>query len=97
MYSLGILKGSSDNGVLKCGAGTTISRAEAMTILGRTQARGYAEVELNFSDAAQVPDWSATFVRSLVGQGVVNGYNNLIQPLNPITRGEVAKMLYAML
>lgn len=97
MYSLGILKGSSDNGVLKCGAGTTISRAEAMTILGRTQARGYAEAELNFSDAAQVPDWSATFVRSLVGQGVVNGYNNLIQPLNPITRGEVAKMLYAML
>ena len=76
---------------------STISRAEAMTILGRTQARGYAEAELNFSDAAQVPDWSATFVRSLVGQGVVNGYNNLIQPLNPITRGEVAKMLYAML
>ena len=97
MYSLGILKGTSENGVLKCNAGATISRAEAMTILGRTQARGYAEAELTFGDAAQVPAWASTFVRSLVGQGVVNGYNNLIQPLNPVSRGEVAKMLYAML
>ena len=97
MYALGILKGTSDGSVLKCNANATISRAEAMTILGRTQARGYAEVELTFTDAAQVPTWAAPFVRSLVGQGVVNGYNNLIQPLNPITRGEVAKMLYAML
>ena len=30
-----------------------------MTILGRTQARGYAEPELTFSDAGQVPDWWA--------------------------------------
>ena len=97
MYALGILQGTSDGGVLRCNAGATISRAEAMTILGRTQARGYAETELAFADADQVPAWAAPFVRSLVGQGVVNGYNNLIQPLNPITRGEVAKMLYAML
>lgn len=55
MYSLGILKGGANESGLTVNALATISRAEAMTILGRTQARGYAEPELTFSDAGQVP------------------------------------------
>ena len=43
MYSLGILKGGANESGLTVNALATISRAEAMTILGRTQARGYAE------------------------------------------------------
>ena len=98
MYSLGILKGSdSGNGVLRVNANATISRAEAMTILGRTQAKGYAAPALTFADAADVPAWASGYVQSLVGQGVVGGYENRISPNASITRGEVAKMLYAML
>ena len=97
MYSLGILKGANDNGVLKVNAMATISRAEAMTILGRTQAKGYAEPELSFDDAALVADWAAPYIKSLVGQGVVTGNDNHIRPNDLLTRGEVAKMLYAML
>ena len=98
MYSLGILKGAMDeSGALRVNAMSTISRAEAMTILGRTQARGYAEADVSaFADAAQVPDWALPYIRSLVGQGVVNGNENKITPLNPVTRSEVVKMLYAM-
>ena len=97
MYSLGILKGGANESGLTVNALATISRAEAMTILGRTQARGYAEPELTFSDAGQVPDWAAGYLRSLVGQGVITGNDNRIRPNDLLTRGEVAKLLYAML
>ena len=46
MYSLGILQGAAGANGLAVNAQSTISRAEAMTILGRTQAKGYAEPEL---------------------------------------------------
>ena len=97
MYSLGILKGTESGGVLKVNAGALISRAEAMTILGRTQAKGYGENALTFTDAADVPNWALSYVSSLVSQGVVNGTDNRINPNKSITRGEVAKLLYAML
>lgn len=97
MYSLGILKGGANESGLTVNALATISRAEAMTILGRTQAKGYAEPELTFSDAGQVPDWAAGYLRSLVGQGVITGNDNRIRPNDLLTRGEVAKLLYAML
>ena len=97
MYSLGILKGGANESGLTVSAMSTISRAEAMTILGRPQAKGYAEAELTFTDAALVPDWSAAYLKSLVGQGVITGNDGRIRPNDLLTRGEVAKMLYAML
>lgn len=97
MYALGYLKGSSDGaGNLSANASATISRAEAMTILGRVQAQGYAQAELTFDDAASVPDWSLTYVKTLVAQGVISGYDNKIMPSEPLRRGEVAKMLFTM-
>ena len=97
MYALGYLKGSSDGaGNLSANASATISRAEAMTILGRVQAQGYAQAELTFDDAASVPDWSLTYVKTLVAQGVISGYENKIMPSDPLRRGEVAKMLFTM-
>ena len=97
MYALGYLKGSSDGaGNLSANASATISRAEAMTILGRVQAQGYAQAELTFDDAASVPDWSLAYVKTLVAQEVVSGYENKIMPSDPLRRGEVAKMLFTM-
>lgn len=97
MYALGVLKGSRDGDALNANAGAVISRTEAMAILGRIQPRGYAEPELTFDDAATVPDWALAFVKSLVGQGVVSGYDNEVHPTDPVKRGEVAKMLYTIL
>ncbi|MBU5435987.1 phosphodiester glycosidase family protein [Pseudoflavonifractor sp. MSJ-37] len=96
MYALGILSGSESGGKLYLNAGANISRVEVMTILGRTQAKGYPTPALTASDASSVPAWAADYVRSLVGQGVVSGYGGKISPNKTITRAEVAAMLYAM-
>ena len=97
MYAEGILKGSLDNGVLMGRATASISRAEAMTILGRIQGRGYVTQALTFSDAASVPAWSLPYVESLVGQGIISGYDNRLRPNDSVTRAEVAKMLFFLL
>lgn len=99
MYALGYLKGSSaGDGKVYANVDANITRAEAMTILGRMQAKGYAQGDLTtFIDAFQVGDWAAPYVKTLVGQGVVSGGgDNRIRALDPITRGEVAKMLFTM-
>lgn len=92
MYALGVMEGS-DN---RISAGKNISRAEAMTMLGRMQQKGYAGAELTFTDSASVPSWAADYVKVLVAQGVINGSNNAINPNANLTRGEMAKILYAM-
>ena len=98
MYDRGIVTGSLDMGVLYAHPLAGISRAEVMTILGRTQMRGYPEAKLEeFTDYADVPAWAESYVRSLVGQKIVNGYQDgTLGPNNPMTRGEVAKVLYAL-
>lgn len=68
-----------------------------MTILSRTQAKGYAQASLSaFSDAGQVPAWSETHVASLVGQQVVSGSNGQLRPQAPVSRAEVAKLLFTL-
>lgn len=96
MYQLGVLKGSEVGGKLHANAGSTISRAEAMTILGRIQTKGYPQPQLTFADADQVPSWSLPYVQSLVAQGVVSGFENRVNPNSSITRCEVAKILFAI-
>lgn len=98
MYAEGIVQGSLEQGGLYAYPMSSISRAEAMTILGRTQMRGYPEAELNsFTDSASVPAWAVAYVSSMVGQGVVNGYEDgTLRPDAPMSRGQVAKVLYTL-
>lgn len=98
MYALGILQGASSGGQLLAAPASTITRAEAMVILSRTQAKGYVPVPLAFSDAGAVPDWALSHVESLAAQGVLsNSAGEALRPLDLITRGEMAKLLYALL
>ena len=98
MYSLGILQGTAAaDGSLLCNPNASITRVEVMTVLGRTQPKGYATAPLTFDDAADVPAWALSYAETLTAQGVVSGYQNRIGPNNPITRAEVAKLLYTML
>lgn len=91
MYALGIVKGN-DTGYLNFFQ--TVTRAETITVLGRTQAKGYALADLSgFADGGEVPGWAETYVRSLVGQGIVGGSGGRLNAMVPITRGEVAKLL----
>ena len=98
VYSLGLLQGTETaDGKLLCNPTATISRGEAITLLGRTQAKGYPEDDLSaFTDAGQVPQWAAPYFKTLVAQGVVSGANEQLRSGGLLTRGEVAKLLYGM-
>ena len=94
MYAQGIMKGSSSGGKLYGNAASPITRAEAMTILGRIQEKGYPEASLqSFTDAADLPAWAKPYVASLVGQKVVGGYQGCLRPGDCVSRAEVSKML----
>lgn len=93
MYALGYMQGSSGADGLYANAMNTITRAEAITLLARTQPRGGPQAELTFEDTAEIPQWAAEAVSTLVAQGVVGGSNNRFLPNHSITRGEMAKIL----
>lgn len=97
MYATGVIKGSQDGAQLQCRAVDTISRAEAMTVLGRIQAKGYGRQDLAFSDAAAVPAWALPYVESLVYQGVISGHSDgTLAPSSPMKRAEAAKVLFCL-
>ncbi len=97
MYALGIMKGSEANGKTYANAAASITRAEAMTILGRIQVKGYPEAALSgFQDAASVPAWAKPYVSSLVSQGVVGGSGGTLRPMDSVSRAEVSKMLVSI-
>ena len=98
MYALGVTKGSALNDKLYYNPASPISRAEAMTMIGRTLERGYAEAALTFADSADVPEWAALYVRTLVELQVVSGMDgNRLAPSAYVTRAQVAKMLYSLI
>ena len=97
MYEMGIIKGrANDNGTYTFAPFDNISRAEAMTILGRI-IEDTETAQLNFADNADIPDWAAESMRKLLGAGIINGYSdNTIKPQNNIKRAEAAVMLYKL-
>lgn len=97
MYALGVMQGSTGAEGTYAYAQNSITRAEAMTMLGRIQAKGYTTSTLTFADAGSIPAWASEYVATMTAQGIINGYtDNTIAPNNPIKRGEMAKVLYAM-
>lgn len=97
MYSLGIMTGSQEPAGLSVRANASITRAEAMSLLARTQIKGYPAVSLSsFQDASAVPGWASSHVASLVGQDIVGGDGGKLRPGDPISRAEAAKLLVFM-
>ncbi len=96
VYAKGVLKGSLQNGTLVFLPNGNISRAEVATILARTLPRGFPQKTLSFYDANTVPDWAEPSMELLSSMGILAGYQNKIFPNNPITRGEVAKLLVSV-
>ena len=96
-YSLGLITGSGSGGVLYANPTDTITRQEAMAILGRTQLKGYQEDDLSgFSDGASVASWARGYIAAMVTRGVISGSGGKLNPTGTVTRGQVAKMLYSL-
>lgn len=94
MYSKGIIKGKATAGALVYDPNANITRAEVMTILGRTLPKGFSPAEITFSDSAKVPAYAAEYVGTLIGMGILSGYNDgTLRPNNFVNRSEAAKMM----
>ncbi|MDR1117523.1 MAG: phosphodiester glycosidase family protein, partial [Oscillospiraceae bacterium] len=87
MYSEGVITGKASNGALYFDPDATITRAEVMTIIGRTLPKGYAARALNYTDAGGIPAYSAEYISTLTGMGVLTGYSdNTIRPNAEVSR-----------
>lgn len=97
-YAEGILAGSRDGEALYAYPLRGITRSEVMTILGLTLEKGGTVDDLStFTDSSDVPDWARSYVESLVGRGVINGYEDgTLRPTALMTRAEAAVVLYTM-
>ena len=95
--SEGIILGRiNDDGTIEFAPNDNITRAEAITVLGRIIGDG-EKAELEFADAQDIPSWAEESTMRLYAAGVIHGYEgNLILPLNNIRRAEAAVMLYGM-
>lgn len=98
MYLEGIITGKSlSDGSLFFDPNATITRAEIMTIIGRTLPKGYGLSDAVFTDSADIPEYAREHISRLVKIGVVEGYEDgTIKPLAEVTRAEGIKMLYEM-
>lgn len=98
MYAMGIMVGSHDgvNSVFYPQKDAT--RAQIMTILGRTFARGYEYSAAPFSDRMDIPGWAEDHVDLLYSLDIVAGYgeNMEIRARNTISRAEFASLLFKM-
>ncbi len=94
MYSEGIMSGRSDDGgtTYRFDANANITRAEAMTVLGRmldNEAK-----RLDFADKADIPEWAVESMGKLYAIGAIQGYSdNTIKPNNNVKRAEAVTML----
>lgn len=94
MYGMGIIAGTGTENGLVFNPQGSITRQEVMTIIGRTQEKGYGESDLSqFTDKAHISLWALPYVKTLVKQEVVSGNGGRIWPGNPITRAEVATII----
>ena len=95
-YALGMIQGKSlYGGPLYFDPHGTVSRADFMTIVGRSLPKGFAVSPLFFPDVGQVPSYAVDYVEVMVSLGIVSGYTDgTLMPLREVTRAEAVKMLF---
>lgn len=95
----GIMKGASNDGgkTFLFEPKANITRAEAMTVIGRTISQSnYNNTE--FSDDELIPDWARGEISKLTALGIVQGYSdNTIKPTKSVTRSEAASLIYKLM
>ena len=99
LYTEGIINGTTgSDGKLYFNPGANLTRAQAATMIGRTQEKGYATVALTFSDAASIPSYATYYIQTMAAQGIISGYaDGTFKPQANITRGQMAKILYNLM
>ncbi len=97
-YQLGFIQGEPQaDGSLCFSPNRPITRAEAAVILGKMLNAPVPTVKPTFSDASEIPAWAAPSLDSLTALGVMTAIDGNILPMEPLTRGDTAMMLSAVL
>ena len=98
MYALGIVGGSTVNGQQVFNPKSTLTRAEAVTMLGRARSsEGVVPADLSvFTDAASVPAYALEHFQTMVALGVIGGNDGKLDPGGTMTRAAVCKILATM-
>lgn len=99
LYTEGVINGSEGkDGRMYFNPNTSLTRAQAATMIGRTQAKGYATVSLAFTDAGKIPAYATYYIQTMAAQGIIGGYTDgSFKPNSNITRGQMAKILYNLM
>lgn len=93
-YTLGIIKGSVEDGVLCFNPKDTITRAEAAVILNAIIGESEPETVPVFADNASVPAWAKSSLYALSEAGILRGTGSgYISPNKTLNRAEVAQIL----
>ena len=97
---LGIAQGTNN----KFNPKSNITRQEAMVLIYRTletinkDLRTTSGVKLtSMKDASKISSWATTAISNLVGHGVIQGSNDYIKPMDPISRAEMAAILHRVI
>lgn len=95
----GIINGATGaDGRLYFNPDSSLTRAQASAMIGRSQEKGYAAAEMTYTDKDSIPSYAVYYVQTMTAQGILGGYQDgTFKPGNSITRGQMAKILYSML
>ncbi len=97
VYATGHMAGrAAPDGSLRFDPLGSISRQEVMTVLSKLLGDGYASLPLSEEEAALVAPWALSFVEKAVSNGVLASCEGPLRPTEPVVRGELARMIYAM-
>ena len=99
MYALGVTKGSANwDGRVFFNPTATISRQEAVTMIGRLLEKGYPVPELTFQDSAAIASWAKEYVSTLSHVKILTGSDDgKFHGADSMTRAQVATVLYKLL
>ena len=93
-YSLGVISGSVEDGLLCFNPKDNITRAEAAVILNAIVGAESPDVVPVFADNSTVPAWAKSSIYALTSVGVLSGTGNGNFSANEaVSRAEVAQML----